>query len=92
MPHDTRDQILDFVRSWVDKTDMPVTRFMPWIGIGRSKYQDWIERFGKVNEHNACVPRDSSGITARINVKKRQARKRSGPGSQTNETASAGVN
>jgi transposase InsO family protein len=31
---------------------------MPWIGIGRSKYQDWVKRFGKVNEHNAWVPRD----------------------------------
>ena len=31
---------------------------MPWIGISRSKYHDWIQRFGKVNEHNAWVPRD----------------------------------
>jgi putative transposase len=31
---------------------------MPWIGIGRSKYQDWVQRFGKVNEHNHWVPRD----------------------------------
>ena len=31
---------------------------MPWIGIGRSKYEDWRSRFGKVNEHNAWVPRD----------------------------------
>jgi len=31
---------------------------MPWIGISRSKYQDWVTRFGKVNEHNAWVPRD----------------------------------
>ena len=31
---------------------------MPWIGIGRSKYQDWVTRFGKVNEHNAWIPRD----------------------------------
>jgi len=31
---------------------------MSWIGIGRSKYQDWVTRFGKVNEHNAWVPRD----------------------------------
>ena len=31
---------------------------MPWIGITRSKYQDWVLRFGKVNEHNAWVPRD----------------------------------
>jgi putative transposase len=58
VPHDTRDQIVDFVRSWSDKTDIPVARFMPWIGISRSKYHDWIQRFGKVNEHNAWVPRD----------------------------------
>lgn len=31
---------------------------MPWIGIGRGKYEDWRSRFGKVNEHNAWVPRD----------------------------------
>jgi putative transposase len=31
---------------------------MPWIGITRSKYQDWVTRFGKVNEHNHWVPRD----------------------------------
>jgi len=31
---------------------------MPWIGISRSKYHDWVQRFGKVNEHNAWVPRD----------------------------------
>jgi putative transposase len=58
VPHDTRDQIVDFVRSWADKTDIPVARFLPWVGIGRSKYHDWIQRFGKVNEHNAWVPRD----------------------------------
>src|SRR5262249_46779175 len=37
---------------------IPVARFLPWIGIARSKYQDWIQRFGKVNEHNHWVPRD----------------------------------
>jgi putative transposase len=58
VPHDTRDLIVDFTRSWSDKTDIPVARFMPWIGITRSKYHDWIQRFGKVNEHNHWVPRD----------------------------------
>jgi putative transposase len=58
VPHDTRDQLVDFVRSWSDKTDIPVARFVPWLGIGRSKYHDWVQRFGKVNEHNAWVPRD----------------------------------
>lgn len=58
MPHDTRDDLVDFVRNWADKTDIPVARFIPWLGISRSKYQDWVTRFGKVNEHNAWVPRD----------------------------------
>jgi len=31
---------------------------LPWIGIGTSKFHDWRLRFGKVNEHNAWVPRD----------------------------------
>jgi putative transposase len=35
-----------------------MNRFMPWIGIGTSKFYDWKARFGKVNEHNAWVPRD----------------------------------
>ena len=35
-----------------------MTRFFPWIGIGASKFYDWKARFGKVNEHNAWVPRD----------------------------------
>ena len=28
---------------------------MLWIGVGRSKFEDWRQRFGKVNEHNAWV-------------------------------------
>jgi putative transposase len=58
VPHDTRDQVVDFVRSWSDKTEIPLARFMPWIGIGTSKFYDWKQRFGQVNEHNAWVPRD----------------------------------
>jgi putative transposase len=49
---------VDFVRSWADKAEIPVCRFLPWIGIGTSKFHDWKQRFGKVNEHNAWVPRD----------------------------------
>jgi putative transposase len=35
-----------------------MTRFFPWLGIAASKFYDWQARFGKVNEHNAWVPRD----------------------------------
>lgn len=58
MPHDTRDTLVDFVRDWSDKTDIPVCRFLPWLDISTSKFHDWKKRFGQVNEHNAWVPRD----------------------------------
>jgi transposase InsO family protein len=58
VPHDSRDQLVDFVRAWSDKTDLPVCRFLSWLGISTSKFHDWKHRFGKVNEHNAWVPRD----------------------------------
>jgi putative transposase len=58
VPHDTRDQLVDFVRSWADKTEIAMTRFLPWLGVGTSKFYDWKARFGKVNEHNGWVPRD----------------------------------
>jgi putative transposase len=49
---------VDFVRFWSDKTEIASGRFLPWIGIGASKFYDCKARFGKVNEHNAWVPRD----------------------------------
>ena len=58
MPHDTRDTVVDFVRDWSDKTDIPACRLLAWVGLGTSKFHDWKRRFGKVNEHNARVPRD----------------------------------
>jgi transposase InsO family protein len=53
-----RDQIVDFVRRWSEKTDIGAGRFIDWLGVRASKFYDWRERFGKVNEHNAWVPRD----------------------------------
>jgi len=35
-----------------------VTRFIKWLGIAPSKYYEWQGRYGKVNEHNALIPRD----------------------------------
>jgi len=58
VPHDTRDTIVDFVRDWSEKTEVPACRVRQWIGVGASKYHDWVTRFGKVNEHNAKVLRD----------------------------------
>lgn len=53
-----RDQIVDFVRCWSEKTEIGAGRFIEWLGVRASKFYDWRERYGKANEHNAWVPRD----------------------------------
>jgi len=37
---------------------LPIKRLLAWLGLGTSKFYDWRKRYGKVNEHNALVPRD----------------------------------
>ena len=46
------------MRVWSDKTETPNSRMLGWVGVGASKFHDWKRRFGRVNEHNAWVPRD----------------------------------
>jgi len=53
-----RDEVTDFVQRWSQKTELAAGRFIAWLGIGHSKFYDWNSRFGKVNEHNAWIPRD----------------------------------
>ena len=56
--HDVRDQVVDFVRGWSEKTEISVGRFPQWLGIRASKFYDWRQRYGRVNEHNGWIPRD----------------------------------
>ena len=55
---DVRDEVIDYVRYYSDKTEIAAGDFIRRIGIARSKYYDWKHRYGKVNEHNAWIPRD----------------------------------
>ena len=58
VPHDTRDEIVDYVRRWSDRTELPAKALVGWVGIGASKFHNGKDRYGKANEHNAWVPRD----------------------------------
>jgi hypothetical protein len=49
---------VDFVRRWSEKTEIGAGRFIRCLDITASKFYDWRERYGKVNEHNRWVPRD----------------------------------
>jgi transposase InsO family protein len=53
-----RDAVIDYVGYWSGRAGLPAGRLVGWLGIGRSKYHAWKRRYGKVNEHNALVPRD----------------------------------
>ena len=41
---DIRDEVIDYVRYYCDKTEIAATDFIRRIGIARSKYYDWKER------------------------------------------------
>lgn len=58
VPHDVRDVVIDFVREWSDKTEVPQERFIRWLEMPRGKFFEWRERYGKANEHNSKLPRD----------------------------------
>ena len=58
MPHDTRDQVIDFVRRWSSASEIAVRGFVVWLGVATSKFYSWQTRYGRANEHNGWVPRD----------------------------------
>ena len=38
VPHDKRDQIVDFVRRWSEKTEIGAGQFIGWLDIAASKF------------------------------------------------------
>ena len=58
MQPDLRDGIVDFVREWSEKTELPSGRLVRWVGVGTGRFYDWKRRYGQLNEHNAWIPRD----------------------------------
>jgi len=50
--------VVDYVRYWSRRTGISYRRIVQWIGIPRSKFYQWQQRYGRINEHNAWIPRD----------------------------------
>jgi hypothetical protein len=44
-----RDEVVDFVRKWSQKTQTAAGCLVGWLGISRSKYHDWRHRYGRVD-------------------------------------------
>jgi putative transposase len=55
---DIRDEVVDFVRYWTEKTELTAEGVIRWLGISKGKFYSWRERYGKLNEHNGLIPRD----------------------------------
>lgn len=55
---DVRDEVVDFVATLKEKMGISQSRLVRWVGIGRSKFYAWKQRYGKVNAHNGQVSRD----------------------------------
>jgi transposase InsO family protein len=53
-----RDAVVDYVQHWKNRADLPVKRFVDWLGVREGKFYEWTKRYGRVNEHNGQVPRD----------------------------------
>jgi len=58
VPHDIRDQVVDFMNRWSKRAELGLTRMVGWLGVSSSTFYHWRGRYGKVNEHNAAIPRD----------------------------------
>ena len=50
--------MVDFIRTWSDKTGLLIDRLLGWLGLSTGKFYDWRQRYGKRNQHNGWVPRD----------------------------------
>ena len=46
------------MKRWTERTELPKTRLIGWLGVGTSKFYQWQDRYGLANEHNGQVPRD----------------------------------
>jgi len=53
-----RDEVVDFVRFNADLTEIPISRLIGWVGIGRVKFHRWCDRYGQTNHHNGPIPRE----------------------------------
>ena len=58
VPHEKRDEIVDYVRKWTDRTEVTSKQLLAWIGLWSSTFSNWTRSYGKTYEHNGWIPRD----------------------------------
>lgn len=58
MPSDLRDAVVDFVRAFTTRTELPARWVLARLGLEAAQYYRWTARYGRSNAHNGRVPRD----------------------------------
>ena len=51
VPHDTRDEVVDFVTRWSEKCEQPVPRLVAWLGMKAGKFYAWRQSYGASREN-----------------------------------------
>lgn len=44
IPHETRDQVVDYMEHWTARAEQPAKRLLGWLELAASKFQQWKER------------------------------------------------
>lgn len=58
MPHDLRDTVVDFVRTFSARTELSARWVLVRLGVAPTQFHRWSARYGRVNTHNGQIPRD----------------------------------
>jgi transposase InsO family protein len=52
-----RDEIIDYIQQWHQKTKIAITKMLKWMSLSTSKYYSWQQRKGQKNQHNGQTPK-----------------------------------
>ncbi|HKV98630.1 MAG TPA: IS3 family transposase [Vicinamibacterales bacterium] len=58
VPPDLRDTVVDFVRQFSTRTELPMRWVLGQLGVRPTQFYRWTGRYGRVNTHNGQTPRD----------------------------------
>jgi putative transposase len=50
--------VVDYVRHWTKRAELPAKRLLAWLELGSSKFHHWQQRYGRPNGTSGHVPRD----------------------------------
>ena len=52
-----RQDVVDFIQLWAEKTPFTREQVLVQVGLPSSKYHDWVQRYAEENRHNAQIPK-----------------------------------